>query len=182
MNYLNAKILCDYIHKNFNYQKGITNVFTKIDEIWKIKSGVCQDFTNVLIFLCRKAKIPARYVSGYVFADKTLRGAGATHAWVEIFIPNYGWLGLDPTNNCIANDFHIRLAVGRSYEDCAPVKGVYKGNQTQLMNVNVHLGTKRKTKNFELSNKQNLDNTNFENNKQNSFRKNLEMIQQQQQQ
>ena len=67
--------------------------------------------------------------------------------------------------------------VGRNYEDCAPVKGVYKGNQTQLMNVNVHLGTKRKTKNFELSNKQNLDNTNFENNKQNSFRKNLEMIQ-----
>ena len=178
----NAKILCDYIHKNFIYQKGITNVFTTIDEIWKIKSGVCQDFTNVLIFLCRKAKIPARYVSGYVFADKTLRGAGATHAWVEIFIPNYGWLGLDPTNNCIANDFHIRLAVGRNYEDCAPVKGVYKGNQTQLMNVNVHLGTKRKTKNFELSNKQNLDNTNFENHKQNSFRKNLEMIQQQQQQ
>ena len=178
----NAKILCDYIHKNFIYQKGITNVFTTIDEIWKIKSWVCQDFTNVLIFLCRKAKIPARYVSGYVFADKTLRGAGATHAWVEIFIPNYGWLGLDPTNNCIANDFHIRLAVGRNYEDCAPVKGVYKGNQTQLMNVNVHLGTKRKTKNFELSNKQSLDYTNFENNKQNSFRKNLEMIQQQQQQ
>ena len=178
----NAKILCDYIHKNFNYQKGITNVFTTIDEIWKIKSGVCQDFTNVLILLCRKAKIPTRYVSGYVFASEGLRGAGATHAWVEVFIPNYGWLGLDPTNNCIANDFHIRLAVGRNYDDCAPVKGVYKGDQTQLMNVNVHLDTKRKTKDFELLNKQNHENPNFEINSQNSFRKNLEMIQQQQQQ
>ena len=135
-----------------------------------------------MIFLCRKAKIPTRYVSGYVFASEGLRGAGATHAWVEVFIPNYGWLGLDPTNNCIANDFHIRLAVGRNYDDCAPVKGVYKGNQTQLMNVNVHLDTKRKTKDFELLNKQNHENPNFEINSQNSFRKNLEMIQQQQQQ
>ena len=89
-------------------------------------------------------KIPTRYVSGYVFADEGLRGAGATHAWVEIFIPTYGWLGLDPTNNCIADQFHIRLAVGRNYNDCAPVKGVFKGNETQLMDVKVHLDTKEK--------------------------------------
>ena len=148
----NVKKLCNYIKTNFNYQKGLTNVFTTTDEVLKLKSGVCQDFTNLLIQLCRMSKIPTRYVSGYVFADEGLRGAGATHAWAEILIPNYGWLGLDPTNNCIADQFHIRLAVGRNYNDCAPVKGVFKGKETQLMDVKVHLDTKRKTKNLESAN------------------------------
>ena len=176
----NAKKLCDYINKNLSYQKGITNVFTTIDEVWKLKSGVCQDFSNLLIQFCRMAEIPTRYVSGYVFADEGLIGAGATHAWVEIFIPNYGWLGLDPTNNCIADINHIRLAVGRDYSDCAPVKGVFKGNETQLMDVKVHLDTKRKTKNLELFNQQIIVADTTINNNQNSFRTNLEMIQQQQ--
>ena len=97
-----------------------------------------------MIQLCRNAKIPTRYVSGYAFADEGLRGAGATHAWVEIFIPGHGWLGLDPTNNCIADKFHIRLAVGRNYDDCAPVKGVFRGNEKQFMDVKVQLDTKKK--------------------------------------
>ena len=88
----NVKKLCYYIKTNFNYQKGLTNVFTTTDEVLKLKSGVCQDFTNLLIQLCRMSKIPTRYVSGYVFADEGLRGAGATHAWAEILIPNYGWI------------------------------------------------------------------------------------------
>lgn len=178
----NVKRLCDYINKNFNYQKGVTNVFTTIDEVWKLKSGVCQDFTNVLIQLCRMIKIPTRYVSGYVFADEGLRGAGATHAWAEIFIPAYGWLGIDPTNNCIANQFHIRLAVGRNYNDCAPVKGVFKGNETQLMDVKVHLDTKRKTENLEMNNLNSVSIETDQKSTQNSYRRNLEMIQQQQQQ
>jgi transglutaminase-like putative cysteine protease len=178
----NVKSLCDYINKSFNYQKGVTNVFTTIDEVWKLKSGVCQDFTNILIQLCRMVKIPTRYVSGYVFADEGLRGAGATHAWVEIFIPTYGWLGLDPTNNCIADQFHIRLAVGRNYNDCAPVKGVFKGNETQLMDVKVHLDNKRKTKNLELLTQDSVALETHQSSTQNSYRRNLEMIQQQQQQ
>jgi transglutaminase-like putative cysteine protease len=56
-----------------------------------------------------------------------MRGEGATHAWAEAYIPMYGWLGLDPTNNCVANETHVKLAVGRSFPDCSPVKGVYKG-------------------------------------------------------
>ncbi len=178
----NVKRLCDYINKNFNYQKGVTNVFTTIDEVWKLKSGVCQDFTNVLIQLCRMIKIPTRYVSGYVFANEGLRGAGATHAWAEIFIPAYGWLGIDPTNNCIANQFHIRLAVGRNYNDCAPVKGVFKGNETQLMDVKVHLDTKRKTENLEMNNLNSVSIETDQKSTQNSYRRNLDMIQQQQQQ
>ena len=180
--YLFARNICLFINENFNYEKGITNVFSTIDEVWEIKTGVCQDFTNVMIQLCRTAKIPSRYVSGYVFADEGLRGAGATHAWVEIFIPGHGWLGLDPTNNCIADKFHIRLAVGRNYDDCAPVKGVFKGNEKQFMDVRVQLDTRKRNLNYELINQdvdvEEVKEISF----QNSYQKNLEMIQQQQQQ
>ena len=110
------------------------------------KGWVCQDFTNILIQLCRIASIPCRYVSGYVFATGRLRGASATHAWAEIYLPYYGWIGLDPTNNCIADIYHIKLCVGRNYNDCSPVKGVYKGNETQIMNVKVELDTKKSAK------------------------------------
>ena len=180
--YLFARNICSFINENFIYQKGITNVFSTIDEVWKIKTGVCQDFTSIMIQLCRNAKIPSRYVSGYVFADEGLRGAGATHAWVEIFIPGYGWLGLDPTNNCIADKFHIRLAVGRNYDDCSPVKGVFRGNEKQLMDVRVQLDTRKRNLNYELINQDVIADEVKESNYQNSFQKNLEMIQQQQQQ
>ncbi len=177
-----AKNVCSYINENFIYQKGITNVFSTIDDVWEIKTGVCQDFATIMIQLCRNAKIPTRYVSGYVFADEGLRGAGATHAWVEIFIPGHGWLGLDPTNNCIADKFHIRLAVGRNYDDCAPVKGVFRGNEKQFMDVKVQLDTKKRNLNYELINQDVVVEEVKEINSQNSYQKNLEMIQQQQQQ
>jgi transglutaminase-like putative cysteine protease len=66
-----------------------------------------------------------------------MRGEGATHAWVEAYLPNYGWLGLDPTNNCVANETHVRLAVGRNFQDCSPVKGVYKGAAEHKLTVSV---------------------------------------------
>ena len=94
-----ANNLCEFINKEFKYKKGVTNIYTKIQEVWISKAGVCQDFTNILIQLCRIASIPCRYVSGYVFATGRLRGASATHAWAEIYLPYYGWIGLDPTNN-----------------------------------------------------------------------------------
>jgi hypothetical protein len=69
-----------------------------------------------------------------------MRGEGATHAWAEAYIPDYGWLGIDPTNNCIANETHVRLAVGRNFSDCSPVKGVYKGASDHLLEVAVSVG------------------------------------------
>jgi transglutaminase-like putative cysteine protease len=120
--------LCTYIYTSFKYEAGITDVHSSLDEVWHLKSGVCQDFTNVLLQVIRMLGIPARYVSGYICpSDHATRGEGATHAWVEAYLPFYGWLGLDPTNNIIANEHHVRLAVGRNYNDCSPVKGVYKG-------------------------------------------------------
>lgn len=127
--YKTALHFCEYVYKNFQYIAGVTSVETTLDEIWMIKSGVCQDFAHILLEMLRLVNIPARYVSGYICPNKNdMRGEGATHAWVEAFLPNYGWLGIDPTNNCIASENHIRLAVGRSFIDCSPVKGVYKGS------------------------------------------------------
>jgi transglutaminase-like putative cysteine protease len=129
---------CQYVYENFEYIKGVTTVETTLDEIWKIRAGVCQDFAHILTEMLRLVKIPARYVSGYICTYKNgMRGEGATHAWAEAYIPDYGWLGLDPTNNCIANDTHVRLAVGRNFSDCSPVKGVYKGASGHRLEVSV---------------------------------------------
>src|SRR5690606_23539450 len=98
----NACLFSEYIFNNFKYMQGVTNVETKVDEIWELKAGVCQDFAHVLLLLLRKVGMPARYVSGYICPkNHELRGEGATHAWVEAYLPDYGWIGLDPTNNCI---------------------------------------------------------------------------------
>ena len=176
-----ANNLCEFINKEFKYKKGVTNIYTKIQEVWISKAGVCQDFTNILIQLCRIASIPCRYVSGYVFATGRLRGASATHAWAEIYLPYYGWIGLDPTNNCIADIYHIKLCVGRNYNDCSPVKGVYKGNETQIMDVKVELDTKKIKSKPYYDDGENMKRKEKENFDVNSFQKNLQMIQQQQQ-
>src|SRR5688572_25843759 len=131
-----AKDLCGYIYKNFTYKKGITTVETTVDEIWKIRTGVCQDFAHILLVMLRLMNMPARYVSGYVCPSSDgMRGEGATHAWVEVYLPFYGWLGLDPTNNCISNDTHVRLAVGKNFSDCSPVKGTYRGTSNHTLDV-----------------------------------------------
>lgn len=132
---------CAYVFEEFTYRKGITTVDTTLDEIWKLRSGVCQDFAHILLAMLRLSDIPARYVSGYICPNKNgMRGEGATHAWVEAYIPFYGWLGLDPTNNCIANDAHVRLAVGKNYYDCSPVRGTYRGTSNHSLEVLVTVG------------------------------------------
>lgn len=133
-----AEKLSSFVYSNFEYKKGVTSVETEVDEIWKLKAGVCQDFAHVLLVMLRLVGIPARYVSGYICPkNHELRGEGATHAWVEAYIPFHGWIGLDPTNNCIASDRHVRLAVGRHFTDCTPVKGTYKGSSEHTLQVSV---------------------------------------------
>src|ERR1700712_4031318 len=141
--YQTAVRYCKYVYENFEYIKGVTTVETTLDEIWKIRAGVCQDFAHILMEMLRVINIPARYVSGYICTTKStsMRGEGATHAWVEAYLPSYGWLGLDPTNNIIANENHVRLAVGRNFTDCTPVKGVYKGAADHTLEVTVSVGS-----------------------------------------
>lgn len=130
--------LSEYVFNHFSYIKGVTTVETTLDEIWELKSGVCQDFAHMLLVMLRQLFIPARYVSGYVCPNKNgMRGEGATHAWVEAWIPETGWVGIDPTNNCLVNDLHVRLAIGRSFSDCSPVRGTYKGAADHTLEVAV---------------------------------------------
>ena len=137
-----VKAFMHYIYNNFKYEKGVTNIETSVDEIWELKSGVCQDFAHLLLAFLRNLGFPSRYVSGYICpASNELRGEGATHAWVEAYIPGYGWLGIDPTNNCLVSDRHIKIAVGRNFDDCTPVKGTYKGAREHTLNVIVIIAT-----------------------------------------
>ncbi len=133
-----AKAVLIFIYDRFEYKQGITNVETNVDEIWNLKAGVCQDFAHLMLVMLRMIGIPARYVSGYICPkNHDLRGEGATHAWVEAYIPFYGWIGLDPTNKCIVNNRHVRLAIGRNFSDCTPVKGTYKGSSEHKLEVSV---------------------------------------------
>lgn len=136
-----ATACSEFIYENFTYIKGITTIETTVDEIIAHRSGVCQDFAHILLELLRAMQIPARYVSGYICPNKNgMRGEGATHAWVEFFIPNYGWVGIDPTNNALVGNHHIKLAVGRDFADCTPIKGTFKGPAHQLLSVFVSVG------------------------------------------
>ena len=130
----------EYIYKNFKYTKGITTIETTVDEILKHRGGVCQDFAHLLLQILRTLEIPCRYVSGYICPNKNgMRGEGATHAWVEAWIPQWGWAGIDPTNNVWITNNHVKLAVGRNFRDCSPVKGTFKGPAKQNLQVFVSI-------------------------------------------
>lgn len=180
----NALVLSEYVYENFTYEKGVTNIETPLEEVWNLKAGVCQDFAHVLVDLLRMFDIPARYVSGYICPKESgVRGEGATHAWIEAYIPYYGWLGLDPTNNSIVTDGHVRIAIGRSFNDCTPVKGTYKGSGEHTLEVTVHIENGKPLKPTGASNTptyvSSVKNTAVP---VNSYMKFVEMQQQQQQQ
>ena len=175
-----ARGLNQYVFDNFRYIKGLTSVETTLDEAWKLKAGVCQDFAHILLVMLRLLGVPARYVSGYICPhDSGMRGEGATHAWVEAYIPSYGWLGLDPTNNCFVNDLHVRLAVGRNFADCSPVRGTYKGEAEHALEVAVTVSYEDgKTVDVQATVITSLPAKNGS--AQNSYQRYMEMIQQQQ--
>ena len=128
------------------YSPKSTRVDSPIDDALESRKGVCQDFAHIMIALVRQLGIPCRYVSGYLFhqADGDVRSAdGATHAWVEAWLPDLGWVGFDPTNNLVADHRHIRVAVGRDYADVPPTRGVFKGSSAARseLAVAVRVGT-----------------------------------------
>jgi transglutaminase-like putative cysteine protease len=128
------------IYKAFSYVPNSTGVDSPIDDTLRTRAGVCQDFAHITIALLREYHIPARYVSGYLFHSRTSHDRSpdsATHAWVEAFVPGPGWVGIDPTNNVLAGERHIRVAVGRDYFDVPPTRGVYKGETESELGVTV---------------------------------------------
>jgi transglutaminase-like putative cysteine protease len=130
------------LHDTFDYRPSGTKVDSPIDEALQKRQGVCQDFAHIMIALVRQLGIPCRYVSGYLFhrlEDNDRSAEDATHAWVEALLPELGWVGFDPTNNLIAGERHIRVAIGRDYADVPPTQGVFKGDARSELNVAVQV-------------------------------------------
>ena len=147
------------IHTTFRYTPGATTVDTPLPDVVAARAGVCQDFTHLMLAVCRRQGIPSRYVSGYLFTGEraasdqpqrfsqgagtrersSLTGGDATHAWVECLLPNERWYGFDPTNNLLANDSYITVHYGRDYDDVTPLRGVYKGTSEATLEVSVRV-------------------------------------------
>ena len=130
------------IHAEFVYDSRATTVNTPVDEVFRLRRGVCQDFAHLQIAMLRSLGIPARYVSGYLRTVPTdgeprLVGADATHAWLSVYCGNGVWLDVDPTNNTICSKDHITLAWGRDYSDVPPLTGVFIGGGQHRLIVNV---------------------------------------------
>lgn len=130
------------IFEDFDYVPLSTQVDSPLDQALKSKQGVCQDFAHIMVGLARLAKIPARYVSGYLFhrhADGDRSAEDASHAWLEACLPGLGWVGFDPTNNILAEDRHIVTCIGRDYRDVPPTRGVYRGQCASELSVAVQV-------------------------------------------
>jgi transglutaminase-like putative cysteine protease len=127
------------MYEFFEYAPNTTKVDSPIDEALESRRGVCQDFAHIMIALVRQLKIPCRYVSGYLFHEdaKDRSPAGATHAWVEAYLGELGWVAFDPTNNLPGCERHIRVAIGRDYADVPPTRGVHKGEAGSELSVMV---------------------------------------------
>jgi transglutaminase-like putative cysteine protease len=126
--------LTHQIFHDFIFDSYATTVGTPVLEVLRHRRGVCQDFAHLEIACLRSLGLAARYVSGYVLTrpppgQARLIGGDASHAWVSVFIPDFGWLDLDPTNGLAPNGEHITLAWGRDYDDLTPVRGVMIGSR-----------------------------------------------------
>lgn len=134
------RTLNETLYEDLRYEPRTTHVDSPIDEALEAKAGVCQDFAHIMTALVRGLGIPCRYVSGYLAPRESGHDRStehATHAWVEALLPGLGWVGFDPTNNTLARERHILVAVGRDYGDVPPTRGVFKGESGSELGVAV---------------------------------------------
>ena len=121
-----AELVNAWVHHRMTYIFGVTGVHTTAAQALAAGAGVCQDYSHVMIAICRLLGLPTLYVSGH------LLGEGGTHAWVEVLLPASDGSGraeawpLDPTHNRRAGSTYVTIAVGRDYGDVAPTSGSYR--------------------------------------------------------
>jgi len=159
-----AEALMQKIHRELKYAPGETNIATPLAEVLENRRGVCQDFAHLMIASLRSRGLAARYVSGYIRLRPALPaadcgegdpaalavlparspepqldwvGAGASHAWVAVYSPPFGWQELDPTNNVRVGTDHIAIAWGRDFGDVSPLRGVILGGGSHNLSVSV---------------------------------------------
>jgi len=127
------------IHEEFTYAPKSTTIDTPLLETLRHRRGVCQDFSHVMIGALRSMRLAARYVSGYLRSGANFQGAEASHAWVSVYVPDSGWMDIDPTNDVTPKAGHVTVAWGRDYGDVTPVKGVALGGGRQTVEVEVRV-------------------------------------------
>jgi transglutaminase-like putative cysteine protease len=136
------------LHREFTYRSQSTTLETPLEDVLAQREGVCQDFAHVMIGACRMHGLAARYVSGYLLTttvhdDAQMVGADASHAWLAVWCPQAdgakaSWLELDPTNDLLPSQSHVRLGIGRDYGDVTPLRGVIRGGGEHRLTVQVH--------------------------------------------
>jgi transglutaminase-like putative cysteine protease len=132
-----ARALMAKVHGEFTYAPGETEIATPLVEVFHKRRGVCQDYAHLMIACLRSAGLAARYVSGYLHTHGALLGANASHAWVAVFAPPFGWVEYDPTNNVRVAQEHVALAWGRDFGDVSPLRGVILGGGSHTLKVRV---------------------------------------------
>jgi len=141
--------LMEGLFRELVYDPQATDVKTRAPEALRLKRGVCQDFAHLMLAGCRSLGIPARYVSGYLYSARAVRPAeaegekrpsnAASHAWVDVYLAERGWVSLDPTHNCEQTEQYVRVATGRDYADVPPTRGIFKGAASEELEVHVEV-------------------------------------------
>jgi transglutaminase-like putative cysteine protease len=131
-----VEALMTKLHRELKYAPGSTTIATPVTEVLEIRRGVCQDFAHLMISCLRSRGLAARYVSGYV---RSLAGDGASHAWVALYAPPFGWIELDPTNDTLCGKDHIAIAWGRDFGDVSPLRGTILGGGAHELSVSVEV-------------------------------------------
>jgi transglutaminase-like putative cysteine protease len=126
--------VAEYIRGRFEYARDVTDASSPIDHLLTRGKGVCQDFTHLMIAVLRSFGVPARYVSGYIHRENK---DSQSHAWCEVWLPDVGWTGFDPTNGCPVNGHFVKTAMGRDFTDVPPNKGTYRGAGDETIQVRV---------------------------------------------
>jgi transglutaminase-like putative cysteine protease len=126
--------VCHYIFRHFEYAPYVTLAQSPIDDVLRKRKGVCQDFTHLMISILRTFEVPARYVSGYIHRPGK---ESQSHAWCEAWLPETGWIGIDPTNDRVIDEHFIKVAIGRDFSDVPPNKGLYRGRAFERISVRV---------------------------------------------
>jgi transglutaminase-like putative cysteine protease len=125
------------IRHGFTYRKEVTRYDSSTDEFLRLRAGVCQDFTHLMLGVLRLRGIPCRYVSGYLHVERESTEASQSHAWIEFFSPSAGWIPFDPTHYRAVDERYVVVGHGRHYDDVPPNRGIFRGNARESLRAEV---------------------------------------------
>jgi transglutaminase-like putative cysteine protease len=111
----------------------------------ELRTGSCRDFALLMIEALRYLGFAARFVTGYIYSpgSATRQGGGATHAWLQVYLPGCGWVEMDPTNGIFGNRDLIRIAVTRDHKQATPLSGSFVGFPSAFLNMTVSVSVTR---------------------------------------